>query len=73
MTKLKDEMLIELVHCHECCSFWVSLSLVALLRPMETWAMNGIAIFALLVPAQLLNLVRNLLKDLTNRYADDFE
>jgi hypothetical protein len=63
--KTQDEMLIELVHCHECCTFWVSLSMVAVMRPMETWVMNGLIVFALLVPAQLLNLVRNLLKDLT--------
>ena len=71
--KIQDEMLIEFVHCHECASFWVSLSMVAVLQPMESWVWNGVAVFGLLVPAQLLNLVRNLLKELVPHQEEDYE
>ena len=71
--KVQDPLLIEFVHCHECCSFWVSLSMVAVIQPMQTWVWNAVAIFALLVPAQLLNLVRHLLQDLTAPSEGDLE
>ncbi len=55
---LEREALTELVFCHECCSFWVSLLLVLFVQPLNGFIWNGIAVFALLPLAQIVTLIR---------------
>lgn len=63
----KSEFFGQLVHCFECTSFWVSGLVVFLVQPFERWGLNVIAVFAILVPAQLLNVGRHRFREPTQK------
>jgi hypothetical protein len=55
----KNDLLGQLAHCFECVSFWVALLLVCIVQPFDFWGWNVATLFAILVPAALVNGMRS--------------